>query len=86
MQSKQKRGKCKIVFIDLHIPKKPKRVSWAKKHCVLCKKHGSPHKTHNTLDYFCFNKNDTPIKRSGGSARPQPKEKQRDGAKFAQII
>ncbi len=33
-------GKCKMESIDSRIPKKPKKVSWTDKHCVLCKKHG----------------------------------------------
>eukprot|EP00804_Cyclotella_cryptica_P013652 CCRYP_018765-RA/>CCRYP_018765-RA protein AED:0.43 eAED:0.43 QI:0/-1/0/1/-1/1/1/0/263 len=40
--------KWKMESMDSHIPKKPKKVGWTEKHCVLCKKHGGPHKSHNT--------------------------------------
>ncbi len=33
-------GKCKMESISSRIPKKPKKVGWINKHCVLCKKHG----------------------------------------------
>ena len=33
-----------------------------------------------------FNKDSTPIDKSGGAARPQPKEKRTDGVSFAQLI
>eukprot|EP00804_Cyclotella_cryptica_P019640 CCRYP_013978-RA/>CCRYP_013978-RA protein AED:0.50 eAED:0.92 QI:0/0/0/0.5/1/1/2/0/367 len=32
--------KWKMESMDSRIPKKPKKVGWTKKHCVLCKKHG----------------------------------------------
>ncbi len=34
-------GKHKMESSDSCIPKKPKKVGWSKKHCVLCKKHGA---------------------------------------------
>jgi len=42
--------KRKMELMDSHIPKKPKRVGWTDKHCMLCNKHGGLHKTHNTHD------------------------------------
>ena len=53
--------KRKMESMDSHIPKKPKKVGWTEKHCMLCKKHGGPHKSHNTHDCCCFNKDGTPI-------------------------
>jgi hypothetical protein len=32
--------KRKMESMDSRIPKKPKKVGWTEKHCVLCKKHG----------------------------------------------
>ena len=43
-------GECKMESIDSRIPKKSKQVGFSKKHCSLCKKHGGPHKLHNTHD------------------------------------
>jgi len=40
-------GKCKMESIDSRILKKPKKVGWTDKHCVLCKKHGGAFKSHN---------------------------------------
>eukprot|EP00804_Cyclotella_cryptica_P009740 CCRYP_011256-RA/>CCRYP_011256-RA protein AED:0.45 eAED:1.00 QI:0/0/0/1/1/1/3/0/198 len=57
--------KRKMESMDSRIPKKPKKVGWTKKHCVLCKKHGGPHKSHNTRDCRRYNKDGTPIKRMG---------------------
>eukprot|EP00804_Cyclotella_cryptica_P020546 CCRYP_003388-RA/>CCRYP_003388-RA protein AED:0.04 eAED:0.06 QI:0/0/0/0.5/0/0/2/0/134 len=37
--------KRKMESMDSHTPKKPKKVGWTKKHCVLCKKHGGLHKS-----------------------------------------
>ena len=79
-------GKCKMELIDSHIPKKPKKVCWTDKHCVLCKKHGGLHKSHNTHDCCCLNKNGTPIKKNGGAGKPQSKERGHKGANFAQIF
>ena len=42
--------KHKMESEDSHIPKKPKKVGWTEKHCMLCKKHGGAHKTHTTRD------------------------------------
>jgi hypothetical protein len=50
MKSKEADGKHKMELMDSHIPKKPKRVGWTDKHCMLCNKHGGLHKTHNTHD------------------------------------
>ena len=60
-------GKCKMESINSCIPKKPKKVGWTNKHCVLCKKHGGMHKSHNRHDCHCFNKDSTPINKSGGT-------------------
>eukprot|EP00804_Cyclotella_cryptica_P020838 CCRYP_011449-RA/>CCRYP_011449-RA protein AED:0.36 eAED:0.63 QI:0/0/0/1/0/0.33/3/0/453 len=59
--------KRKMESMDSCIPKKPKKVGWTEKHCVLCKKHGGPHKSHNTRDCRCYNKDGTPIKKNGGA-------------------
>eukprot|EP00804_Cyclotella_cryptica_P020405 CCRYP_012622-RA/>CCRYP_012622-RA protein AED:0.45 eAED:1.00 QI:0/0/0/1/1/1/2/0/438 len=73
--------KRKMESIDSRIPKKPKKVGWTDKHCVLCKKHGGPHKSHNTRDCRRYNKDGTPIKKNGGA-----KERKPEGANFAQIV
>ena len=72
--------------MDSRIPKKPKKVGWTEKHCVLCKKHGGPHNSHNTHDFCYFNKDGTPIKRNGGTGKPHSKEQKPEGAHFAQIV
>eukprot|EP00804_Cyclotella_cryptica_P002090 CCRYP_006517-RA/>CCRYP_006517-RA protein AED:0.47 eAED:0.47 QI:0/-1/0/1/-1/1/1/0/105 len=72
--------------MDSRIPKKPKKVGWTEKHCVLCKKHGGPHKSHNTRDCRRYNKDGTPIKKNGGAGKPHSKERKPEGANFAQIV
>eukprot|EP00804_Cyclotella_cryptica_P029201 CCRYP_005341-RB/>CCRYP_005341-RB protein AED:0.20 eAED:0.20 QI:0/0/0/1/0/0/3/3948/361 len=62
------------------------KVGWTKKHCVLCKKHGGPHKSHNTRDCRRYNKDGTPIKKNGGAGKPGSKERKPEGANFAQIV
>jgi hypothetical protein len=66
--------KCKMESMDSRIPKKPKKVGWTEKHCVLCKKHGGPHKSHDTPDCRHYNKDGTPIKRNGGTGKPNSKK------------
>eukprot|EP00804_Cyclotella_cryptica_P018265 CCRYP_005976-RA/>CCRYP_005976-RA protein AED:0.46 eAED:0.82 QI:0/0/0/1/0.5/0.33/3/0/385 len=68
--------KRKMESMDSRIPKKPKKVGWTEKHCVLCKKHGGPHKSHNTRDCRRYNKDGTPIKKNGGAGNTN----------FAQIV
>jgi hypothetical protein len=81
--SEQKR---KMESEDSRIPKKPKKVGWTKKHCVLCKKHGGAHKTHNTHDCRRCNKDGTPIKKNGSAGKPHSKEKKPESVNFAQIF
>ena len=76
-------GKRKAEFTDSQIPNKPKKVGLTDKHCVLCKKHGGPFKSHNTRDCRRFNKDGTLIKNCGGTCRPQPNKKGPEGANFA---
>eukprot|EP00804_Cyclotella_cryptica_P022831 CCRYP_005036-RA/>CCRYP_005036-RA protein AED:0.56 eAED:0.56 QI:0/0/0/1/1/1/2/0/107 len=76
--------KRKMESMDSRIPKKPKKVGWTKKHCVLCKKHGGAHKSHNTRDCCRYNKEDTLIKKNGSAAPLQGKKP--EGANFAQIV
>eukprot|EP00804_Cyclotella_cryptica_P008522 CCRYP_007527-RA/>CCRYP_007527-RA protein AED:0.46 eAED:0.46 QI:0/-1/0/1/-1/1/1/128/120 len=78
--------KRKMESIDSRIPKKPKKVGWTDKHCVLCKKHGGPHKSHNTRDCRRYNKDGTPIKKNGAQVSPNSKERKPEGANFAQIV
>eukprot|EP00804_Cyclotella_cryptica_P015307 CCRYP_005411-RB/>CCRYP_005411-RB protein AED:0.38 eAED:1.00 QI:0/0/0/1/0/0/2/0/442 len=78
--------KRKMELIDSRIPKKPKKVGWTDKHCVLCKKNGGPHKSHNTHDCRSYNKDGTPIKKNGGAGKPHLKERKPEGANFAQIV
>ena len=59
-------GTCKMESINSHIPRKSKQVGFSDKHCALCKKHGGPHKLHNTYDCCKYNSDGTPIKRNGG--------------------
>ena len=84
--SKGAEGKRKMESIDSRIPKKPKKVGWTDKHCVLCKKHGGPFKSHNTRDCRRFNKDGTPIKNRGGASKPQASKKGPEGANFAQLV
>ena len=72
--------------MDSHILKTLKRVLWTKKHCMLCKKHDGPHKTHITCDCCWFNKDGTPIKRNGGTGKSNSKEKKSKGANFVQVF
>ena len=85
-KAKGPEGKRKMELMDSHIPKKPKKVTWSEKHCVLCKKHGGPHKSHNTCACHRFNKDGTPIKKNGGAGKPHFKERKEEGINFAQII
>ena len=85
--------KRKMESSDLRIPKKQKSVTFSEKSCALCKKHGGPHKSHNTRDCRRYNPDGTPIKRNGGAAsksghanRHRSKESQHQGANFAQLI
>ena len=71
---------------DSRIPKKPKKVGWTEEHCVLCKKHGGAHKTHNTRDCCRYNKDGTPIKKNGSAGKPHSKERKPEGVNFAQIF
>ena len=72
--------------INSWVPKKPKKVGWTDKHCILCKKHGGPFKSHNRCNCHCFNKDGTPIKNCGVASRPQPNKKGSEGANFMQLI
>ena len=72
--------------MDSRIPKKPKKEGWTKKHCVLCKKHGGLHKSHNTHDCCRNNKDCTPIKRNGGAGRPHSKVRKLEGVNLTQIF
>ena len=78
--------KRKMESEDSRIPKKPKKVGWTEKHCVLCKKHGGAHKTHNTHDCCRYNKDGTPIKKNGGAGKSNSKERKPEGVNFAQIF
>eukprot|EP00804_Cyclotella_cryptica_P022670 CCRYP_012474-RA/>CCRYP_012474-RA protein AED:0.48 eAED:0.48 QI:0/-1/0/1/-1/1/1/0/81 len=50
-------------------PKKPKKVGWTEKHCVLCKKHGGAQKS-VWRDCRRYNKDGTPIKKNGAQVSP----------------
>eukprot|EP00804_Cyclotella_cryptica_P027897 CCRYP_003796-RA/>CCRYP_003796-RA protein AED:0.34 eAED:1.00 QI:0/0/0/1/1/1/2/0/430 len=78
--------KHKMDSMDSRIPKKPKKGGWTEKHCILCKKHEGPHKSHNTRDCRCYNKDGTLIKKNGGAGKPHAKERKPEGANFAQIV
>jgi hypothetical protein len=78
--------KRKMESEDSRIPKKPKKVGWTEKHCVLCKKHGGAHKTHNTRDCHRYNKDGTPIKNHGSAGKPHSKERKPEDVDFAQIV
>jgi hypothetical protein len=58
-------GKQKMESIDSRIPKKSKQVGFSDKHCAPCKKHGGPHKWHNTCDCCKYNSDGTTIQRNG---------------------
>jgi hypothetical protein len=53
---------------------------------VLCKKHGRLHKSHNTCHCHHFNKDGTPIKRNGGTGKPNLTENGNKGVNFVQIF
>eukprot|EP00804_Cyclotella_cryptica_P030752 CCRYP_009167-RA/>CCRYP_009167-RA protein AED:0.38 eAED:0.69 QI:0/0/0/1/1/1/2/0/136 len=76
--------KQKMESMDSRIPKKPKKVGWTDKHCMRCKKHGGPHKSHNTHDCRRYNKDGTPIKKNG--VQTHSKERKPEGVNFAQIV
>jgi hypothetical protein len=85
--------KRKMESSDSRIPKKQKLVTFSEKYCALCKKHGGPHKSHNTHDFRRFNPDGTRIKRNGGAAskgghanRHRSKDSQHEGANFAKLI
>jgi hypothetical protein len=78
--------KRKMESEDSRIPKKPKKVGWTEKHCVLCKTYGGMHKTHNTCDYHRYNKDSTPIKKNGSRGKPHSKERKLEGVNFTQIF
>ena len=61
-------------------------MGWTEKHCVLCKKHGGAHKTHNTRDCRRYNKDGTPIKKNGSAGKSYSKERNPAGVNFAQIF
>jgi hypothetical protein len=72
-------SKKKMVSFNDRIPKKRRTDA---KHCVLCKKHGGAHNTHNTSECRKYDKDGTPKKsfagksaqrgsRSGGTQREQ---------------
>ena len=86
IKSKGTDGKRKMESMDSHIFKKPKKVCWMKKHCILCKKHGGPQESHNTCDCRCFIKNGSLIKKNGGAGKPNSKETGSKGANFVQIF
>jgi hypothetical protein len=71
---------------DSRIPKKPKKVGWTEKHCMVCKKHGGAHKMHNTHDCRRYNKDGTPSKKNGSAGKPHSKERKPEGVNFAQIV
>jgi len=58
--------KRKMESSDSRIPKKQKSVTFSEKYCALCKKHGGPHKSHNTRDCRRFNPDGTRVKKNGG--------------------
>ena len=60
-------GKSKMESINSRIPQKSKQVGFSNKHCALYKKHGGPHKLHNTRDCRKYNSEGTPIKKNGGA-------------------
>ena len=88
-------GKRKMESTDSRIPKKSKQVGFSDKHCALCKKHGGPHKSHNTRDCRKYNADGTPIKRNGGASsarrnghndKSRSSTRDREGANYAQLI
>eukprot|EP00804_Cyclotella_cryptica_P005117 CCRYP_011552-RA/>CCRYP_011552-RA protein AED:0.22 eAED:0.22 QI:0/-1/0/1/-1/1/1/139/120 len=78
--------KCKMESMDSRIPKKPKKGGWTEKHCLLCKKHGGLHRSHNMCECRHYNKDGTPIKKNGCAGKPHSKERKPEGANFTQIV
>ncbi len=85
-KAKRAEQKHKMDSEDSRIPKKPKKVGWTEKHCMLCKKHRVTHKTHNTRNCRHYNKDRTPIKKHGSTGKPFSKERKPEGINFAQIF
>jgi putative hemolysin len=71
IKPKRAEVKRKIESITSRISQKSKQVGFSNKYYALCKKHGGPHKLHNTHDYCKYNHDGTPIKRNGGAGRAQ---------------
>ena len=67
IKAKGAEGMVKMESLDLCIPKKPKNVGLTNKYCILCKKHGGLHKSHNMPNCHYFNKDHTTIKRNEGT-------------------
>ncbi len=81
--------------INSRIPKNCKQVGISNKHCALCKKHGGPHKLHNTRDCRKYNLDGTPFKKNGGTGSAQGNShsdknhsntRECEGANYAQLI
>ena len=68
-------GKHKMESINSCISKKPRKVGWSNKHCVLCKKHGGPHKSHSMRECHCFNKDSMWSTRVRAQPGPSPKKR-----------
>ncbi len=87
-------GKCKMDLNEYCIPKKARKglvhlklpEKQGEKHCVLCKKHGGPFKSHNMCNCHHFNKDGTPIKNRGGKNRTQPNKKGPKGENVVQLM
>ena len=74
-----------MVSFDEWIPKK----CCQEKHCLLCKKHGGTHTTHNTLDCWKYDSNGTPKKnfngkKSNGTSHG-PEKPAQGGSSYAQL-
>jgi hypothetical protein len=63
-----------MVSFDEMIPKKRCR----EKHCLLCKKHGGAHTTHNTLDYRKYIPTEPQRRTSTGKSPMEPLMDPRD--------
>eukprot|EP00804_Cyclotella_cryptica_P022966 CCRYP_014981-RA/>CCRYP_014981-RA protein AED:0.99 eAED:1.00 QI:0/-1/0/1/-1/1/1/0/244 len=66
--------KRKMESIDSCIPKKPKKVGWTDKHCVLCKKHGGYTKVTTPVTAAVISKTVLKSRRMGAQVSPIQKK------------
>eukprot|EP00804_Cyclotella_cryptica_P022170 CCRYP_011629-RA/>CCRYP_011629-RA protein AED:0.39 eAED:0.94 QI:0/0/0/1/1/1/2/0/386 len=66
--------KRKMESMDSRVPKKPKKVGWTEKHCVLCKKHGGRTRVTIRVTAVAITKTVLLSKRMGAQVSPVQKK------------